>query len=66
MGSMSMKIKKKEYKLIKELGTGGNGKVVLALCRSDNRYYAAKVIPIINESKEMIQSLENEAEILLQ
>ena len=57
-------INKSEYKIIKELGEGGFGKVNQVTNISDNKYYAVKVIPIKEETKEKIQSFEKEAEIL--
>ena len=64
MGGMSIKIKKKEYIIIKELGKGGFGKVVQVLSKSGNQPYAIKVIPIKGESKEKIKGFHKEADIL--
>ena len=64
MGGMSIKIKKKEYIIIKELGKGGFGKVVQVLSKSGNQPYAIKVIPIKGESKEKIKAFHKEADIL--
>ena len=58
------KIINKDYKIIKELGKGGFGSVYQILSKFDNNYYAIKVIPIKDETKEKIKSLEKEAEIL--
>ena len=57
-----IRINNKEYNIIKELGKGGFGNVYQV--SRDNKYYAIKVIPIINESKDKIKSFEKEAEIL--
>jgi len=57
-----MTINNVEYKIIKELGKGGFGKVYQA--SRENKYYAIKVIPIINEPKDKIKDFEKEAEIL--
>ena len=54
----------KEFKIIKELGKGGFARVIQVLSKTDNKYYAIKVIPIKNESKEKIESSQNEAIIL--
>ena len=64
MGVASIKIKKKEFAIIKELGKGGFGKVVQALSKSDNKSYAIKVIPIKGETIEKIKGYQNEADIL--
>ena len=64
MGTKSIKIKKKEYTIIKELGKGGFGKVVEVLSVPDKKPYAIKVIPIKGEAKETIKSFQNEADIL--
>ena len=53
-----------EYKIIKELGKGNFGNVYQVLNLSDNKYYAIKIIPIKNETKEKIKKFEKEAEIL--
>ena len=64
MGGMSIKIKKKEYIIIKELGKGGFGRVVQVSSKTDNKPYAVKVIPIKGETKEKIKRFQNEAYIL--
>ena len=51
-------------KKIKELGEGGFGKVIQVLSKSDNKFYAIKVIPIKNETKNKIEEFQNEANIL--
>ena len=61
---MSISINSKKYKIIKELGQGGNGKVYLALNKKDNKYYAIKKISIEDLTKEEISIIENEAKIL--
>ena len=53
-----------EYKIIKELGKGGFGKVNQVLSKYDNKYYAIKEIPIKEETKDKIESFQNEANIL--
>ena len=53
-----------EYKIIKEIGKGGFGKVNQVLNKSDNKYYAIKEISIKGETEEKIKSFENEANIL--
>ena len=57
-------IKKREYKIIRELGRGAFGRVVQALSQSNKKYYAIKIIQINELTKETIQSYENEAYIL--
>ena len=54
----------KEYKIIKELGKGGNGRVIQVESKSDKKYYAIKEIIINNEKKDKIKGLQKEAEIL--
>ena len=53
-----------DYRIIKELGKGGFGNVYQVLSKSDNKYYAIKVIPIKDKTEEIIKSFEKEAEIL--
>ena len=60
----SIIINKIEYKIIKELGKGGFGKVNQVLSKYDNKYYAIKEIPIKEETKDKIESFQNEANIL--
>ena len=60
----SIIINKIEYKIIKELGKGGFGKVNQVLSKSDNKFYAIKEIPIKEETKDKIESFQNEANIL--
>ena len=64
MGAMSIKIKKKEYTITKELGKGGFGRVVQVLSKTDKKPYAVKIIPIKGETKEKIKGFQNEADIL--
>ena len=59
-----IKINNVEYRIIKELGKGGSGNVNQVLNLSDNKYYAIKLIPIKDETKEKIQIYEKESEIL--
>ena len=59
-----IKINNVEYRIIKELGKGGSGNVNQVLNLSDNKFYAIKLIPIKDETKEKIQILEKESEIL--
>ena len=53
-----------EYKIIKELGKGGFGKVYQVLSKSDNKYYAIKEISIKEEAEEKIKNFQNETKIL--
>ena len=53
-----------KFKIIKELGQGGFGKVIQVLNKSDNKDYAIKIIPIKNETKNKIKEFQNEADIL--
>ena len=53
-----------KFKIIKELGQGGFGKVIQVLNKSDNKHYAIKVIPIKNVTKNKIEEIQNEANIL--
>ncbi len=53
-----------EYKIIKELGKGGFGKVYQVLNKSDNKNYAIKEISIKDETEDKIQAFKNEAIIL--
>ena len=64
IGKQIIRINNKEYKIIKELGKGGFGRVNKVLSLSDNKYYAIKVIPIKGETKKKIEAFEKEAEIL--
>ena len=61
---MFININDKEFKIIKEIGKGGFGRVMQVLSKSDNKYYAIKEIPIKNETKEKIENSKNEAVIL--
>ena len=61
---MFININVKEFKIIKELGKGGFGRVMHVLSKSDNKEYAVKEIPIKDETKEKIESYQKEAVIL--
>ena len=61
---MSININYKKYKIIKELGQGGNGKVFQVLDKKEKKYYAIKKISIGDLSSEEISVIENEAKIL--
>jgi len=57
-------INDKEFKIIKEIGKGGFGRVIQVLSKSDNKYYAIKEIPIKGEPIENKEYFQNEAIIL--
>ena len=61
---MSITINSIEYKKIKELGKGGFGKVYQVLNKSNNRNFALKELYIKDETKEKIEKIKKEAEIL--
>ena len=61
---MFININVKEFKIIKELGKGGFGRVMHVLSKSDNKEYAVKEIPIKDETREKIESYQKEAVIL--
>ena len=61
---MSIDIRNTKYKIIKELGRGGSGRVILVKSESDNKYYALKEIIIEGELKDKINDIQKEAEIL--
>ena len=61
---MSIAIKDKKYEIIKNLGEGGFGRVILVKDKSDNKPYAIKEIIINNEMKGKIKDIQKEAEIL--
>ena len=61
---MVININDKEFKIIKEIGKGGFGRVMQVSNKSDNKNYAIKEIPIKGESIEKIESFQNEAIIL--
>ena len=56
--------KRKGYKIIKELGHGGFGKVNKVLNILDNKYYAIKEILLQNESEITINNIKKESNIL--
>ena len=56
--------KKKGFKIIKELGQGGFGKVFQIFSKFDNKYYAMKEIPLKGETPEKINNIKEEANIL--
>ena len=56
----------KRYKIIKELGKGGFGKVNQILSILDNKYYAMKEIPLEGETEDKINNIKKEANILSQ
>ena len=59
---MSIKLNKAEYKIVKELGKGGSGKVFQV--QKDNKYYALKEIQVTSELKDKIEEIQKEAKIL--
>ena len=61
---MSININSTEYEIIKQLGEGRYGKVYLVLNNLDNMNYALKEFPNKGETKDKIQEIKNEAEIL--
>ena len=61
---MQIAIKNKKYEIIKYLGEGGFGRVILVKDKSDNKPYAIKEIIINNEMKGKIKDIQKEAEIL--
>ena len=61
---MSIDIRNTKYKIIKKLGEGGSGRVILVKSESDNKYYALKEIIIRNETEYEINHIKKEAEIL--
>ena len=56
----------KRYKIIKELGKGGFGKVNQILSILDNEYYAMKEIQLQGETEDKINNIKKEAIILSQ
>ena len=56
--------KKSGYKIIKELGSGGNGKVNKVFSKFDNKYYAMKEILLQGKNEKAINNLKKEANIL--
>jgi len=61
---MSIDIRNTKYKIIKELGKGGYGRVILVLSESDNKYYALKEIIISNKTEYEINDIKKEVKIL--
>ena len=61
---MSIIIRDIEYEIVKELGKGGIGRVILVKSKSDNKYYAIKEILLLNESEITINNIKKEANIL--
>ena len=61
---MSIYINKIKYEIKKKLGQGGYGKVYQVLNKSNNKYYALKEFPIKGETKDNIQAIKKEAQIL--
>jgi len=61
---MSIIIRDIEYEIIKELGKGGFGRVILVKSKSDNKYYAIKEIIIKPEMQDKIENIKKEADIL--
>ena len=61
--SLNDLINNKKYKIIKELGKGGYGKVNLILSNLDNKLYALKEVIIIKEGEDNINSIKNEIDI---
>jgi len=61
---MSIYLKNIEYKIIKKLGEGGYGKVYQVLKKSNKKNHALKELSIKGETKDNIQKIKKEAEIL--
>ena len=61
---MSIIIRNKEYKEIKQLGKGGYGRVIQVKSKSDEKFYAIKEIIINKEMGISIENIKNEADIL--
>ena len=64
MSKNTIIIKNKEYEIIKELGKGGNGRVIKVLNKFDKKYYAIKEIEIREDMKDKIKDFQKEADIL--
>ena len=56
--------KSEKFQIISKLGKGGFGTVYLVVNKKDNKSYAMKEFSIENETKENIDFIEKEAEIL--
>ena len=56
--------KSEKFQIISKLGKGGFGTVYLVVNKKDNKSYAMKEFSIENETKEKIDFIEKEAEIL--
>ena len=56
--------RKKGYKIIKELGNGGFGKVNKVLSKFDNKYYAMKEILLQGKTLDEINNIKKEANTL--
>ena len=61
---ITITIRNNKFEVIKDLGEGGFGKVILVKDKSDNKPYAIKEIIINNEMKGKIKDIQKEAEIL--
>ena len=61
---MSIIIRDIEYEVIKELGKGGFGRVILVKSKSDNNSYAIKEIIIKPEMQDKLENIKKEADIL--
>ena len=59
-----IEFKSEKYQIISKLGKGGFGTVYLVVNKKDNKSYAMKEFSIENETKEKIDFIEKEAEIL--
>ena len=59
---MSIRLNKAEYKIVKELGKGGSGRVFQV--QKGDKYYALKEIQINSELKDKIEEFQKEAKIL--
>ena len=64
MNKRIITIKNIEYEIVKELGKDGFGRIYQVLSGRDNKYYAINEIQIKEETKEQIESFQNEIDIL--